>query len=262
MAQAEQLRDEVGRVGRLLEAGHRGVPIGGELLVAFGVALGLLGALGAATAFGYLPAAWALSPIGCASGFLAFAVLFKGVKERLSATILVSLGAAAAGEAAWRAAVAALPEDKTDAIPAVMSLVAAPVLMVALGVVIGLWRLARSAHAASPANRALVGAWLGLAAAMAAIIALCIIFGVRSGNWFGVMFLPGLFWILWGAGWCTSAAMTHSRWMYGVAAGSWALAIYYAATSGIFSSAIVGFVALVIVPGVQLMREARTTHEA
>ena len=97
---------------------------------------------------------------------------------------------------------------------------------------------------------------------MAVAIALAAIFGVRSGLWFGLMFLPGFFWLLWGAGWWTSAAVTGSRWMRLVAAGSWALALWYAATSDFYMTSIVGFGALAVAPGIQLLREARTTHEA
>ena len=257
MGEAQELRDEVGRVGRLLDAGHRGIPIGGELLVAFGAVLGLLGLFATATAFGYLPPTWMPSPLAGAAGFLAFAVLFRGRTERLLHTVLVAVVAAAATELTLRVTVSALPGPGAG-IPILL----AAVVLLALGVLIGLWRLGRSAAAVSPANRALVKAWLGLATAMAVTIALCAIVGVRTNNFFGFMLLPGLFWILWGAGWWTSAAATGSRWMYGVAAGAWLLALWHAATFDVFTISIVGLAVLAIAPGVQLLREARATHEA
>jgi hypothetical protein len=262
--QAQQLRDEVDRVGRLIEAGHRGIPIGGELLVAFGVTIGLLGCFAMATAFGYLPPDWMPSPVAAAAALLAFAVLFRSAKQRLASTLFVAAAVATACDLAWRAALAAVRSGEPELGPSgTMSLfIAVPLLMILLGAVIGLWRLKRSAHAVSPANRALIGAWLGLAAAVAATIALCGIVGARTNNWFGFMFLPGLFWIAWGSGWWTSAAATRSRWMYGVAAGSWALAMWYAATFDFYTTSIVGLAALTIAPGVQLLHEAREAHEA
>jgi hypothetical protein len=107
-----------------------------------------------------------------------------------------------------------------------------------------------------------LGAWSGLAAAMAVMFALCLAVLVRHGNGVGFMFLPGLFWILWGAGWWTSAAITQSRWMYAVAAGSWAVAAWFAMTTWLYSTSVVGLLALAVLPGVQLLREARMTHEA
>jgi len=252
-----QLKEEVGRVGRLLDAGHRGIPIGGELLIAFGAVLGLMSVLAAATAFSYLPPAWMPSPLAGAAGFLAFAILFRGVTERLHTTVLAAAAAAAVVELSLRVALAAAP-PVTLAIPILLGAVA----MIALGALVGLWRLRRGIHATSPANRALIGTWLGLAAGMATMIALCAIVGARTNNWFGFMLLPGLFWVLWGSGWWTSAATTRSRWMYGVAAGSWVLALWHAATFDFFTISIVGLAALAIAPGLKLLREARTTHEA
>jgi len=263
MDHVQELRDEVGRVGRLIDAGQRGVPIGGELLIAFGLTFGLIGALGGATAFQLLPLDVMPSLLGAAGAFLTFALLFKGAKTRLATILLCMAVAMGAGELIARTIKALAWSGQTvTGYAAVVLLVLVPLAMFALGIGVGLWHLRQSAAATAPANRALLGAWSGLAAAMAVMFALCIAVAMRTGNGVGFMFLPGLFWILWGSGWWTSAAITRSRWMYAVAVGSWGVAAWFAMTTWFYSTSIVGLVALAIVPGVQLVREARTTHEA
>jgi len=261
MDRAQQLKEEVSRVGRLLDAGHRGTPIGGELLVAFGTMAGLLGCLLAATAFRYLPTTWVISPLAGAAGFLMFATLFGRGTDKPRTSVIAALATAGAVELAVRGVAAAMPANYRPGELWIALLLAAGVLLT-LGALVGLWRLKRGIHAASPANRALIGAWLGLATAIAVAIALCTVVGTRTNNWFGFMLLPGMFWILWGCGWWASAAATSSRWMHGVAAGAWALSLWYAATFDLFSTSLVGLAVLVIAPGVKLMREARATHEA
>jgi hypothetical protein len=263
MDQVQELRDEVGRVGRLIDAGQRGVPIGGELLIAFGLSLALLGSLAGATAFGYLPLGLTLSPLAAAGAFLAFAMMFKGSRTRPTTMLLAVAVATGAGELVARTIQAFGWSGQTvTGYAGIVLLVILPLLMFGLGVVVGLRQLGLSAAAAAPANRAMLGAWTGLATAMAVTLALCVAVTARTGNAIGFMFLPAAFWILWGAGWWTSGAMTRSRWMYAVAAGSWGVAACYAATSWFYSTSIVGLIAFAVVPGAQLVREARATHEA
>ncbi|HEY6816505.1 MAG TPA: hypothetical protein VI168_13270 [Croceibacterium sp.] len=263
MDQVQELKDEVGRVSRLIDAGQRGVPIGGELLIAFGLTFGLLGVLGGATAFSLLPLEMTPSLLGPAGAFLTFALMFKGTKTQLTTTLLGVAVALAAGEVIARTIQALDWKGQTvTGYAAVVVLVLVPLAMFVLGIVVGLRRLRQSAAATAPANHAVLGAWTGLAAAMAVMLVLCFAVTIRTGNGVGFMFLPGLFWILWGTGWWTSAAITRSRWMYAVAAGSWGVAACYAATSWFYSTSIVGLLALAVLPGLQLVREARTTHEA
>ena len=49
------LKEEVGRIRELVDAGRRGRPIGGELLAAFGAIVGLMVLSLGATAFGFIP---------------------------------------------------------------------------------------------------------------------------------------------------------------------------------------------------------------
>lgn len=263
MDQVQELRNEVGRVGRLIDAGQRGVPIGGELLIAFGVTFALLGGLAGATAFRLLPLEFMLSPLAAAGAFLTFALLFRGTQTRVTALLIGMAVAVGAGELIARTIqVLDWKGETVTGYAAVVLLMLVPLVMFAVGIVVGLRQLGQSAAAAAPANRALLGTWSGLAAAMAVMFVLCFAVTARTGSGVGFMFLPGLFWILWGAGWWASAAITQSRWMYAVAVGSWAVAAWFAMTTWFYSTSITGLLALAVLPGVQLMREARTTHEA
>jgi len=263
MDQLEELKEEVGRMGRLLDAGNRGATVGGDLLLAFGVIFSVFCSAAAACAFGYLPLTWIPSPLAASAAFLSVAVVFTGTRDRMPKTVLVALMAALAGEAAWRGTMMLFQSSEmANRMRVGAALLAISLLMVVAGTLVGLWRLSRNPSSASPANRALVGVWTGVAGAMAVAIALCVAAGIRTGNWFGLNFVPGFFWALWGAAWWASATATNSRWMRIVAAGSWALAVYAAASFDFYATSIIGFAVLAVVPGLWLLREAQRTHEA
>ena len=263
MDQLEELKEEVGRMGRLLDAGNRGATVGGDLLLAFGAIFSVFCSAAAACAFGYLPLTWIPSPLAASAAFLSVAVVFTGTRDQMPKTVLAALMAALTGEAAWRGTMMLFQSSEmANRMRVGAALLAISLLMVVAGTLVGLWRLSRNPSSASPANRALVGVWTGVAGAMAVAIALCVAAGIRTGNWFGLNFVPGFFWALWGAAWWASATATNSRWMRIVAAGSWALAVYAAASFDFYATSIIGFAVLAVVPGLWLLREAQRTHEA
>lgn len=265
MTPLQELRNEVGRVGRLIDAGQRGVPMGGELLIAFGTVFALLVSFAAFEAFRYWPIGWIPSPLAGAAAFVSLAVVVRGDTWPRGGIATMAL-AALAGEVVWQIGLQMLMATRESDPPTAafmgMAFFIVPTALIGLGAAVALWRLRRSAAAASPANRSALGTWLGLAVGMNVTVAVVVIVGARTGNWSGMSFLPCLFWILWGAGWAASSAATGSRWMLAVAAGAWALALVSAAYFNVFFTSIAGFVGLAILPGVQLMREARRTHEA
>jgi len=263
MDQLEELKEEVGRMGRLLDAGNRGATVGGDLLLAFGAIFSVFCGITAASAFGYLPLMWAPSPLAASTAFLSIATVFDGTRDGMLRAVPFALVAALAGEAAWRGTVMLFqPSEMAHGMRVGATLLAISLLLVIAGTLVGLWRLSRNALSASPANRTLIGVWTGIAGAMAVAIALCVAAGIRTGNWFGLNFVPSFFWVLWGAGWWASATTTNSRWMRIVAAGSWALAVYTAASFDFYATSIIGFAALAVAPGIWLLREAHRTHEA
>jgi hypothetical protein len=273
MKQARQTEDDLRHIRQLMDAGHRGRPIGGEVLVALGAVLAVLCALQGLTAFSFLPLSVAPSPLAAAAAFLAFVVFAMGGGGQRGAAriVLPCLAAGLAGELVWRGVLYLMRTDgtpdghvDTSTLWAVTGLLGLAVLAgLFAGAVMALRRLSRNPAAQSPANRIVTGGWLAVLAAFAVVLALNTMSGLRSGDWMGLNLVPGLFWCLWGIGWWISALATRRRWMMWVVAGSWIEALWFVSSGEIYAGTTVGFVALAVLPGLKLLADDRhATNEA
>jgi hypothetical protein len=269
MAHTREAEDDLRRIRQLMDAGHRGRPIGGEVLVVLGALLAIVCALGGLTAFGFLPLAVAPSPLAATSAFLAFVVLAvgNGDTRRLGTpgVLLACLVAGTAGELLWRGVAYLSRANATHdghadkGIVAVMSGLLAFAVLAGLfsGAALALRRLRRDPAARSPANRMVTGGWMVVLAAFAIVLAVDTVGGLRTGNWVALAFIPSLFWVLWGVGWWISAQATGRRWMLLVVAGSWIAALWFVSGAEIYSSATIAFVMLAVLPGLKLLGDAR-----
>lgn len=263
MEDVRDLKEEVGRIRELMDAGRRGRPIGGELLAAFGTIVGFMVLSLGATAFGFIPLEFGLSPLAAAAAFLAATIVATTPAEQRNRGILAYLTACllagAAAEIVWRGTSAWMRSNDQGVTQIWLPLVllGGVVACFAGAALLGLAGLLRRSEALSPVNRAVIGVWFAVAVAVVLLIGLCVLSGIQSGIWFAFMLLPSLFWMLWGLGWVISGWFGNSRWMYLAALGSWLLAAWQAYSFDFYWGSAAGLFALAMAPGLQLMREAR-----
>jgi hypothetical protein len=250
-----------------MDAGHRGRPIGGEVLVALGAVLAVVCALSGLTAFGVLPLSVAPSPLAAAAAFLAFAVFAAGGGARRGAAevVLVCFTAGIVGELAWRGLLYLLQTgganggrvDTGTLVLASSALGLAVLAGLFAGAVLALRRLRRDPAAQSPANRMMTGGWLAVLAAFAVVLGVDAVSGLHSRLWIGLELMPSMFWTLWGVGWVISAQATGRRWMLLVVAGSWIAALWLAYGVDFYVGTTAGFVALAVLPALKLLADGR-----
>jgi hypothetical protein len=267
---ADTLHEDLAYMRRMTKAGRCGPPLGGLLLAAFGGYIGLAALLSWARAFEVVPLSTPLPSFTV--GFIVFALVGLTTAEpsgmRLRVAFAASLVAAAAMMLLHAPVVAVALVNGRDpgalisfARYAPLIFVAAPLPMLGLAVWLIL-RLRRHAASEQGANRAAGAAWTAALAALAVIICLFFIAGLRAHNWFMMMALPGVFWAVWGVPWLVTGLAGGPRWSFAVAAGAWLLAIVYGATFELFMTSAMGLFALALLPGLAMVREAARAESA
>lgn len=262
MDDVRDLKDEVGRIRELMDAGRRGRPIGGELLAAFGAIVGFTALNQGATAFSLLPLELSVSPLAAAAAFLVAVIATTTPRSRTRgalAYVMLCLVAGLAGEAVWRGALGWIQSADQGVVPIWLPLLllGAVAACFTVAALLGLVGLLRRSDALSPVNRAMIGVWSAVAVAVVVVTGICALSGLQTGYWFAFMLLPSLFWMLWGVGWAISGWVSNSRWMQLIALGSWLLAAWQAYSFSFYWTSAAGLLVLAMAPGLRLMHEAR-----
>jgi hypothetical protein len=120
---------------------------------------------------------------------------------------------------------------------------------------------ARARGTGGGAARATGVAWMTSGWVVFAIVISLMIFAGRTNNWLIMAALPSLILAIYGGAWMLGAILSKRRWVFGVAAGSFAMAFVnawwaldYANLYLIFAVSLVGLLAA---PGLIMMRQAR-----
>jgi hypothetical protein len=268
----DALQDDVAYLRRMSEAGRRGPPLGGLLLAGFGGFVGLAALLTWARAFSLIPFQMPLPNF--AVGFIVFALVGLSTPEpsprRLRIALIAAVLAAAAmmlPYGAWLVWAQAIREGRDPGNLLALARYAPLVFLVGPTFMIGLsiWlisKLRRHAWSERGVNRVAGAAWISVLAALAVIIGIFFLAGLRTNNWFMMMSLPGVFWAAWGVPWLATGLAGGPRWAFAVAGGSWVLALVYGATFELFLTSAIGLFGLSLLPGLIMIQAARTTPAA
>jgi hypothetical protein len=136
--------------------------------------------------------------------------------------------------------------------------IAMAVHLAVMAVLVGRWRRAGHAGAASAANRAFRWAWSACGWSIGVIFAGTALAAWRTHNWMVFANFPTIILALYGAAWSVTAAMSDRKWMRWVALGSFAAALGMALVSDVGVGYLAFAAALILLaaaPGYVLMRE-------
>lgn len=126
---------------------------------------------------------------------------------------------------------------------------------------IALRLLDRGPRAATAANRAMGIAWTGAGWAIGFVVLSLMVAASRLGDWRLMGVVPSVILAIYGAAWFLAAAVSRTRWLFGVAFGAFAAALVTAwfATDAITVNLVyaAALLLLMVVPGLVLMRQAR-----
>lgn len=104
-------------------------------------------------------------------------------------------------------------------------------------------------------------AWSGVGWAIFAIVTSLMLFSARLGDWTVMSAMPSIILALYGSAWFVAACLRRAAWLHAVAFGSFAMALvngWYAADGAVVYLIYgVSLLALLAVPGLVLMRQAR-----
>ncbi|MDP1632666.1 MAG: hypothetical protein Q8L66_14720 [Caulobacter sp.] len=112
--------------------------------------------------------------------------------------------------------------------------------------------------ASSPGNRASSVAWASVGWGVFAIGMSLAIIAIRSGSALPMLVFPSLILGLYGMGWSVAAAMSHKRWIWMTAIGSYASALlvaWFAAEPVLYLLYAAALILLGALPGFVLMRQ-------
>ncbi len=284
MADTGTLDRDVAWLRRMAQAGRQGPPLGGALLAAFGGFIGLgCAALWLKDSVSqYLP----FTGMEFVAGLLVFAVIASSgdvSPRRLRRALIWSLAAAAGFWIMYGFGVPLFQQQAWNSAPMslrgmIYAYIPWALVLAGLGVIIAtILRLRRRPAAIAPGNVVAGALWSGGMLAMAAIIAAFLMlhatlgdrlpaeltdprYGLPGAALFSV--IPVMFWVIWALAWWVWGLTAGRFWALFVAAGSAAVAIWYALTLAVFPTSTAGLLLLAFIPGLVLIREARRDDDA